>query len=100
MATEEQLKALYKKVMGGNMELDLFPANEKFTVRVWDGMDGCWTDCFDATDVDAGTALMHWAKVTNDGTSKVSFDEIDYYRIFPADPRMAWDGRPGREMFR
>jgi hypothetical protein len=62
MANEEQLKALYKKVMGGNAELDLFTANEKFMLRVWDGMDGCWTDCFDA-DVDAGTPSRSGPKI-------------------------------------
>jgi hypothetical protein len=99
MANEEQLKALYKKVMGGNAELDLFTANEKFMLRVWDGMDGCWTDCFDA-DVDAGTALAKWAENTENGTKRVSFNEIDYYRIFPGDTRMIWSGSEGREMFR
>jgi len=99
MGNLEQLIALYKRVMGGNMELDLFTANAKFMVRVWDGMDGCWTDCSDEP-VDAVTALTYWAEKTSDGTKATSFNDIDYYRIFPGDTRVIWSGREGREMFR
>jgi hypothetical protein len=37
---------------------------------------------------------------TANGTKAVKFSEIDYYRIFPADTAMVWDGSEGREMFR
>jgi hypothetical protein len=65
-------------------------------------MDGCWSDCSDAPDVDAATALAKWAAVTEGGTKRTRFAsaDIDYYRIFPSDTRMQWDGSEGREMFR
>jgi hypothetical protein len=65
---------------------------------VWDGMDGCWTNC--TGEVSRDEALRTWAKETDGGTQRVKFDEIDYYRIFPGGTRMAWDGSEGREMFR
>ncbi len=74
--------------------------NGRFTVRLWDGMDGCWCDLDEATNVDGKTALRVWLSRTHNGTKKISFDEIDYYRIFSADTRMKWDGTEGREMFR
>jgi hypothetical protein len=47
----------------------------------------CWSDCSDATDVDAATALAKWAAVTEGGTKRTRFAsaDIDYYRIFPGD---------------
>jgi hypothetical protein len=63
-------------------------------------MDGCWCDCSEATSVTGDVALQKWSKETKGGTEKVNFSQIDYYRIFPADTKMAWDGREGREMFR
>jgi len=95
---EEYVEKRYRLVMAGSMESDLFTANAKFTVRLWDGMDGCWCDC--AKDVSKEEALKVWADRTKNGTEKVSFSEIDYYRIFPGGTRMKWNGDEGREMFR
>jgi len=92
----ESLREVYVRVM--NPEPDLFTANTKFTVRLWDGMDGCWCDC--ATGVELDKALEVWAEETKQGTEKTNFSEIDYFRIFPADTAMIWDGRENREMFR
>ena len=75
---------------------DLFTANTKFTVRVWDGMDGCWCDCEAGVELDK--ALEVWAERTKNGTEKTKFADIDYYCIFPADTRMFWNG--DNEMFR
>lgn len=88
------LEVLYREVMSTPVD---FSAG-LFIVRQWDGMDGCWTDCTEA--VSAGEALVDWSKRTARGTQKISFREIDYYRIFPADTRMKWDGTEGHEMFR
>jgi len=62
----------------------------RFTVRVWDGIDGCWCDVI--TNVDRETALRTWAEETRQGTYKTSFHDLDYYRIFPADTHMLYDG--------
>ncbi len=91
--------SLYNRVMGSRYDALDFTRGQ-FTVRVWDGMDGCWTDVAEATAVIAEIALATWMDKTSLGTVHVSFDEIDYYRIFPADTAMGWDGSRGREMFR
>ena len=76
-----------------------------FIVRVWDGMDGCWTDCTGwgssaEEGVSAEEALRLWKERTKNGTEKIRYDEIDYYKIFRSGTRMLWDGKDGREMFR
>lgn len=76
------------------VELGLFDA--PCIVRHWDGMDGTWTDVTDACS--PAEALAEWYRRTGGGTTKISFDEIDYYRIFPADTVMEWSN--GKEMFR
>ena len=80
-------------------DLDFEKTDAMFMLRVWDGMDGCWCDCFSAA-VTAGEALKKWDRSTLSGTKNVSFHEIDYYRIFPADTQMMWDGSKGWEMNR
>ncbi len=89
------LAEIYKRVSRNGTDLD---AHETFTVRQWDGMDGCWTDC--ATDVTRDEALRIWGVYTQLGTKAISYDEIDYYAIFPGGTRMLWDGSEGSEMFR
>jgi hypothetical protein len=69
----------------------------QLTLRIWDGMDGCWSDV--ATG-DAETMMRLWYERTQGGTKNTNFHDIDYYRLFPADTRMAFDGGIGREMFR
>ncbi len=68
-----------------------------FVVRLWDGMDGTWCDCGEPHALLEG-ALAVWYQRTERGTKKVAFNEIDYFRIFPADTRMHYS--EGREMFR
>jgi hypothetical protein len=75
---------LYKRVMNDSIDF----TQGTFTVRIWDGMDGCWTDVGEATNVSADKALEVWNERTKGGTEKIRFDEIDYYRIFPADTYM------------
>lgn len=77
--------------------LDLRNADARFVVRLWDGMDGCWTDLNDAP-LDAGAALRLWEERTDFGTQKVAFTEIDYFRIFPWETQMLY--ADGFEMFR
>lgn len=91
----DQLVELYLRIMGRTLD---FAKHETFVVRVWDGMDGCWTDCTGEVGRDA--ALRYWAEKTDGGAHHVAFAEIDYYRIFPGGTRMAWDGSEGREMLR
>lgn len=94
MSTND-LRALYLRVMGHVID---FTKHEAFVVRVWDGMDGCWTDCTEARACDE--ALRYWAEKTDGGAHHVRYSEIDYYAIFPAGTHMMWDGSEGREMRR
>lgn len=93
---DADLIALYCRVM--NEPQVAFVAHASYIVRIYDGMDGCWTDC--TGEVAREEALRYWAEKTDGGTRRVSFAEIDYYKIFPGGTRMVWDGSEGREMFR
>lgn len=90
----DQLVQLYCRAIG---TID-FTKHDTFIVRLWDGMDGCWTDC--TGEVSRDEALRVWAERTDGGARCVSYAEIDYYRIFPGGTRMNWDGSDGREMHR
>lgn len=92
----DELLAIYCRVMG-DIEAT-FIKYESFVVRVWDGSDGCWTNC--TSDVGRDEALRYWAAKTDGGTHHVSYAELDYYRIFPGGTRMLWDGSEGREIHR
>jgi hypothetical protein len=89
------LAAIYARVMGPGFD---FAKHATFIVRVWDGMDGCWTDC--SGEISRDEALHVWADRTDNGARRVSYAEIDYYAIFPGGTRMLWDGSEGREMHR
>jgi hypothetical protein len=90
--TLSDMMQLYMRVMGINS----WSTDDRFTVRVWDGMDGCWCDVI--AGVDLGFALRAWCEKTENGTVKTSFRDIDYYRIFPADAKLLYSG--GHTMFR
>lgn len=94
--SSDELCAIYCRIMGETCEV--FDAHPSYIVRHWDGMDGCWTDC--TGEVARDEALCYWADKTDGGTRNASYDEIDYYRIFPGGTRMHWDGSEGREMHR
>jgi hypothetical protein len=94
--SNENLLTIYCRVMGEPESV--FVKHESYIVRVWDGMDGCWSDC--TGDVGRDEALRYWAEKTDGGAHHVSYSEIDYYRIFPGGTRMMWDGSEGREMHR
>ena len=91
-----ELLAIYCRVMRETE--DVFVKYESCIVRLWDGMDGCWTDCTGA--VGREEALRHWAAKTDGGAHHASYDEIDYYRISPATREMLWDGSPRGEIHR
>ena len=80
------MNQLYMRAMG----VHAWPADGRYTLRVWDGMDGCWCDV--VTSVDLAFALRSRCEQTADGTKATSFRDIDYYRIFPADTHMLWSG--------
>lgn len=93
--TEDELRGIYCRVTRASSGLF---QHEILVVRHWDGMDGCWTDV--TGEVSRAEALHFWAGATDGGVRQISYDEIDYYRIFPSGTRMHWDGSAGQEMHR
>jgi hypothetical protein len=62
--------------------------SELFVVRLYDGMDNQWIDVSDP--VSKAEADRIWLEKTANGTKYLTFDEIDYYKIFPADTKMLY----------
>jgi hypothetical protein len=82
----EEMRKLYSDKMGGQM---LNP-DQLYTVRVWDGMDGVWCDV--VTNVTLVEALTTWCSRTRNGTKATNYNDIDYYKIYPADTKMMYSG--------
>ena len=61
-------------------------SKELFIVRLYDGFDNCWIDV--TGPVSKAEADKVWNEKTNNGTSKTSFGDIDYYKVFPSDTQM------------
>lgn len=61
-----------------------------YIVRVYDGFDNVWTDI--SGPLSEADAKALWNEKTEGGKTMTSFNDIDYYRIFPADTRMLFDG--------
>lgn len=59
---------------------------EKYIVRFYDGFDNKWMDI--SKPISKEEAKELWNKETKNGTQNTCFDDIDYYKIFPADTRM------------
>lgn len=59
-----------------------------YVVRLYDGMDYVWMDVSKAVPWDE--AVRIWNEKTESGMEKTSFDDIDYYKIFPSDTRMLY----------
>jgi len=65
------------------------PAEEgRFVVRLYDGFDNRWIDI--TGPVTRAEADRVWSEKTKGGTEKTTFNDIDYFRIFPADTRMLY----------
>ncbi len=60
--------------------------SEKYIVRLYDGFDRLWIDI--SKPVLLTDAEKIWNERTDYGTKKTSFDDIDYYKIFPAETKM------------
>lgn len=64
------------------------PTAEEFVVRLWDGFDGKWMDIGEAGDAEFAKEL--WSHRTKKGTESTSYNDIDYYAIFPTTVTMRW----------
>lgn len=66
----------------------MFEAPELYIVRLYDGFDNIWIDV--SKPVTKEEANRIYAEKTNNGTKMTSYQNIDYYRIFPADTTMLY----------
>ncbi len=92
--TLNEMWALYCRVMRWEVATTNGPSwhtdGARFTLRVWDGMDGCWCDV--VANVDLAFALRAWCERTENGTKATKYADIDYYKIFPADTKLLYSG--------
>lgn len=58
-----------------------------FVVRLYDGFDHEWMDVSPPLSWDEAQAV--WREKTEGGTKSTNYNDIDYYRVFPADTVMA-----------
>jgi hypothetical protein len=59
-----------------------------YIVRHYDGFDRDWMDV--SEPVDEQRAREIWMESTDGGTRNTSYNDIDYYAIFPSDTRMVY----------
>ena len=64
-----------------------------YIVRLYDGFDNQWIDVSKA--VNRHEANEIWLEKTHNGTRNTKYDDIDYYRIFPADTKMLFSDSVG-----
>jgi len=68
--------------------------NKKYIVRLYDGFDNEWIDI--TKPISKQEAQKVWNKLTENGTKKICYDDIDYFKIFPADKLMLFSEQSGR----
>lgn len=59
-----------------------------YIVRLYDGFDYEWMDVSEPVPLNEAERI--WNEKTDSGTRRTSFDDIDYYKIFPADTKMLY----------
>ena len=64
------------------------PTATRFVVRLYDGFDHEWMDVTEPLPPER--AIGEWARLTNNGTESVSYDDIGYYAIYPATVTMLY----------
>ena len=72
---------------GGTFESKHTPES-RYIVRLYDGFDNLWIDVSKAVPLEE--AYTVWMDKTGNGTKTTSFQDIDYYAIFPSDTRMLY----------
>jgi hypothetical protein len=82
------VKAELDSILTRMGELDA--KSKLFIVRHYDGFDHDWIDV--SKPVEKGEADRILAEKTDGGRRNVGYNNIDYYRIFPADTRMLHSG--------
>lgn len=67
----------------------------KFVVRLYDGFDNEWMDV--SRPLVWVEAKKIWDEKTENGTKKTTYDDIDYYKIFPVNTVMHFSAE-GRKL--
>ena len=62
--------------------------NTQYIVRLYDGFDGYWIDITGPMSREEADKV--WLEKTSNGTRNRSFNDIDYYKVFPADTKMVF----------
>jgi len=62
--------------------------SDLFVVRLYDGFDHEWMDISPAVPREEADSIYN--EKTDNDRKMTKFDDIDYYRIFPADTRMLY----------
>jgi hypothetical protein len=60
---------------------------EKFVVRLYDGGEHLWMDV--TAPLSHEEAQTEWNRRTKQGTKNTRYGDFDYYKVFPANTRMA-----------
>ena len=64
-----------------------------YVVRLYDGFDNMWMDVTGPLSYKEAYKIL--MEKTNDGRTNTKFEDIDYYRIFPADTMMMYSTEAG-----
>jgi len=64
-----------------------------YIVRLYDGFDNQWIDISEAVNRQKANEI--WLEKTRNGTKNTKYEDIDYYRIFPADTKMLFSDGVG-----
>lgn len=59
---------------------------ELYVVRLYDGFDNVWMDI--SKEVSLEEAESIWGEKTKNGTKNTKYDDIDYYKVYPANTKM------------
>lgn len=93
--TEKKFEEHFKTIVDLDMQEAGHSGEALFIVRLYNGMDNDWTDVSPA--LPEKEAFEIWKEKTENATKKISFNEIDYFRIFPANTIMKYSSE-GREL--
>jgi len=64
-----------------------------YVVRLYDGFDNIWMDVSKPLPYDEAHKIL--MEKTKDGTKNTKYDDIDYYKMFPADTTMMFSVEAG-----
>lgn len=59
-----------------------------YIVRLYDGFDYEWMDVTGPLSKEEAEA--EWNRLTQNGTKNTSYNDIDYYKVFPSDTKMVF----------